>query len=667
MKGSTTMKRKIISISLCTLLIICCLFPLAQTANAQESEFVVELTDYAINGYYAFSLDNAADVYESERGQFFRMSHKGAQYSCFYFSTENLIDGNGTYRLEFEARPSDDLVTPNCFVGLMKEDLSQPCAWTVATSKQEIEQMEALEDGFHKVILDFRIDDYYTNFYKFMKIGYDCSETPSGYLDIDNIRLYKGTELVYDETVNVDDVLGGDFENFAALMPEQGSYGFTEPGWTADNTYYNLAGYTENEVLYEADNHFLKLYSSEKPDTTITKQLSVGGLKEAGWYKLKMDLKGGADFYSDNIGFRLQTADQQGYHGQETNIATSLVEKGQWTTIEVEFYVPNTSDSPWINFDLWVFLRNNEDQYKSSENYLMVDNIQFYKAKNTIEFEKNLLTYGNVEGFKTSQGRREVPMLSTAEYAYSRWLISEDFLRSYGAGTKLTTAWESQNYLGTIDIDIAPIFGEVDGYYAMKFVHDGKSVVKTYASVTYMLHLFDFTVNNCYKLSFNYKAETEDTDIVRFAFVSNDNEDDFMIDLYDSAVGENKTKGVNKNIYTYTVTDNGDGWKHVELIFKPDVGFKMRVNSMRFLLMTNYNENNRLYIADLGLQEYSNNELKPLVDRLQPGDDQVEGNNQQLQDPSCIPVLGVCAVAGVAIIAVSMIVVVRTRKKGKHE
>lgn len=661
------MKHKIVSIVLCTLLIFGSVCPLIQTAKAQENEFVVELTDYAINGYYAFSLDNAADVYESERGQFLRMSYKGARYSCFYFSIENLINGNGTYRLEFEARASDNLVTPNCFVGLMKEDLSQPCAWTVAASKQEIEQMETVENGFHKITLDFRIDDYYTNFYKFMKIGYDCTETPSGFLDIDNIRLYKGTELMYDETVNVDDSLGGDFENFSFLMPEQRSYGFTNPGWTADNTYYNLVGYAENEVLCEAENHFLKLYSSEKPDTTITKSVSVSGLKEMGWYKLKVDLKGGADFYSDNIGFRLQTADQQGYHGPETNIAATLVKNNQWTTVEVEFYVPNTSSSPWINLDFWVFLRNNEEQHKSQENYLLVDNIQFYKAQNTIEFGKNLLSDGNIEGFKSSQGRKEVPMLSTDEYAYSRWLISEDFLQSYEAGTKLTTAWESQNYLGTIDLDVPPIFGEVDGYYAMKLVHDGKSVVKTYASATYILHLFDFTVNNCYKISFDYKVEAEDTDVVRFAFVSNDNEDDFMIDLYNSVIGENKTKGVNKNIYTYIVTDNGDGWKHVELVFKPDVGFKTRVNSMRFLLMTNYNEDNQLYIANLGLKEYSNNELKPLVEQQQPTGDQIQGSNDKTQDSSSLLVPGLCAVAIIAIAVVSTTVVMRIRKKEKHE
>lgn len=653
------MKHRVVSLILCALLLFSSVCTVAQSVSAQEADFVVELTDYSINGYYAFSSDNAADVYESARGQFFRMSYKSAQYSSFYFSVEDLINGNGTYKLEFEARASDDLVTPNCFVGLMKEDLSQPCAWTVATSKQDIERMESTQDGFHKVTLEFRIEDYYTNFYKFLKIGYDCTDAPSGYLDVDNIRLYKGSELVYDETDNVDDSAGGDFENFASLMQQSGSYGFTTAGWTSDGTYYNLAGYTENEVLCEDGNHYLKLYASEKPDTTITKKLSATGLRGTGWYKLKIDLKGGSDFYSDNIGFRLQSADQKGYHGAETGIVTSLVKKEEWTTVEVEFFVPNTSASAWINFDIWVFLRNNEDAHKSQENYLLVDNIRFYKAQNEIEFGENLLTNGDVERFKSSQGRREVPLISTDKYPYSRQLISEDFLSSYAPSTKLTATWANQNYLGTIDLDVPPVFGEVDGYYAMELVHDGKSVVKTYASVTYMFHLFDFTVKNCYKLSFNYKVQTEDTDIVRFAFVSNDNEDDFMIDLYDAQDGENKTKGVNKNIYTYTVTDNGDGWKHVELVFQPDVGFKTRVNSMRFLLMTNYNENNRFYIADVSLWEYSDSELKPLVSPSQPDDVQ-----SQEKSTTWIPI--VCGIAAAAACA-AIVVILRTGKKVKHE
>lgn len=629
---------------------------MAPKALAQDKGFVVELADYSINGYYAFSLDNAADVYQSDCGQFFRMSYKGARYSCFYFSVADQINGNGTYKLEFDIRASDDFVTSNCFVGLMRENLTQPLAWTVATSKQAIDQMETVEDGFRKVTLEFRIEDYYSNFYKFLKIGYDCTSAPSGYLDVDNIRLYKGSELVYDESVNADDTIGGDFENFELLVSNGDSYVFSNPGWTLDNSYYNLTGYTENVVLCENGNHYLKLYTSNKADTTITKSLSVNGMKEAGWYKLKLDLKGGEDFYSDNIGFRLQSADQKGYHAAETYIAPSSVKRGQWTSVEVEFYVPRTSASAWINFDLWVFLRNNEDGHKSENNYILVDNICFYKAENSIEFGENLLPNGNVEGFKASQGRQEVPLLSTDDYTYSRPLIAEGFLRSYVPGTKLTTAWENQNYLGTIELDVPPVFEEVDGYYAMKLIHDGKSVVKTYASATYMLHAFDFSIKNCYKLSFNYKSQVDDASILRFAFVSNDNEDDFMIDLYDAVVGENKTKGVNKNIYTYVVTDNGDGWKHVELIFKPDIGFKTRVNSMRFLLMTNFNENNQLYIADFALTEYSYNELRPLVTDPKVGDNQQEDTPNYL-----VPVL--CSVVVVAGLAGAGVLI---RKKGKR-
>lgn len=649
--------KRTISLLLCIVL-LGSLCTVASGAAESGDDFVVELTDYAINGYYAFAQDNAADVYEDANGQFFRMSYKGARYSCFYFSTEGLIDGNGTYKLEFDVRASEDLVTPNCFVALMREDLSQPCAWTVASSKQAIDRMEGAENGFRKVTLEFRIDDYYTHFYKFLKIGYDCTENPSGYLDVDNIRLYKGTELVYDETVNADDSLGGDFENFAALMPSDGDYRFTTSGWTADKTYYNLMGYTENAVVCEDGNHFLKLYASEKADTTITKNLSVGGLKEAGWYKLKIDLKGGADFYSDNIGFRLQTADQKGYHAAEVNISPSSVKTDKWTTIEAEFYVAETSASAWINFDFWVFLHNNEAEHKSEENYLQVDNIRFYKAQNTIEFGENLLPNGALEDFKASQGRREVPPLTTQDYAYSRVLIAQDFLEKFTPGTKLTQSWESQNYFGTIDLDVPPVFGEVDGYYAMQFVHDGKSVVKTYASATYLLHLFDFTVNNCYKLSFDYKTEVADTDILRFAFVSNDNEDDFMLDLYEATVGENKTKGSNKDIYTYVVTDNGDGWRHVELIFRPNIGFKTRVNSMRFLLMTNYNEGNRLYVANFALTEYSDSPLSPLT--AQPAADVVP---QQQRDYTkivlCVAVVAVVCAAGIAAICIG--------KRKKHD
>ncbi len=658
------MKVKIVSLFLLIAVVLTMVCAIPTVTFADESGFVVELTDYSINGYYAFALDGAADVYQESRGQFFRMSYKGARYNCFYFSTEDLINGNGTYKLEFEARTSEDLVTCNVFVGLLKEDLSQPCAWTVATSKREIDVMPESSDGFHKVTLEFRIEDYFSQFYKYLKIGYDCTDNPAGYLDVDNIALYKGSELIYDESTNVDDTIGGDFENFTLLTNDGDTYTIPGNGWTADGSYYNLYGYNENSVVMEEGNRFLKLYDSTKADTTITKKLSVNGLKEAGWYKLKIDLKGGADFYSDNIGFRLQADGQIGYHGPETNIPASSVKKNKWSTIDVEFYVPNTSTSTWINFDIWVFLHNNDASYASVDNYLAVDNIRFYKAQNTIEFGDNLLPDGDLEGFKASQGRKEWGVMSTDEYAYSRELIKSDFIESFDTNTKLTTSWASQNYLGTIELDVPPVFGIEDGYYAMQLVHDGKSVVKTYASATYMLHNFDFTTKNCYKLSFDYKAISDDTDIIRFAFVSNDNEDDFMLDLYTATIGENKTEGVNKNVFTYVVKDNGDGWRNVELIFKPDAGFKSRVNSMRFLLMTNYNINNRFYIANFALTEYSNQQLLPLKSTPTLGDETVSDDKKE-SEGVLIPIL--CGVGGVVVIGAAITIVLCIKKRKQHE
>lgn len=657
------MKLKIVSLLLLVAVALTMVCAVPAIASADDSGFVVELTDYSINGFYAFSLDGAADVYQESRGQFFRMSYKGARYNCFYFSTEDLINGNGTYKLEFEARTSDDLATCNIFVGLLKEDLSQPCDWTIATSKNDIDAMPETSDGFHKVTLEFRIEDYYSQFYKFVKIGYDCTDNPSGYLDVDNIALYKGSELIYDESVNVDDTIGGDFENFTALTKDGDTYTIPGNGWTADGSYYNLFGYNENAIVMEDGNRFLKLYDSVKADTTITKKLSVDGLKEEGWYKLKIDLKGGADFYSDNIGFRIQADGQRGYHGPETNISVSSVKKNVWSTIEVEFYIPNTTSSSWINFDIWVFLRNNDANYASVDNYLAVDNIRFHKAQNTIEFGENLLADGDVEGFKASQGRKEWGLLSIEDYAYSRELIKKDFLESFDSNTKLTTSWASQNYLGTIDLDVPPVFGYEDDYYAMQLVHDGKSVVKTYASATYMLHNFDFTTKNCYKLSFDYKAISDDTDIIRFAFVSNDNEDDFMLDLYTATIGENKTNGVNKNVYTYVVKDNGDGWKNVELIFKPDAEFKSRVNSMRFLLMTNYNENNCFYIANFSLTEYSDQQLLPL--KSSPSLDSEIVPDEDEDSDILIPIL--CGVGGVLVIGAAITTVLCIRKRKQHE
>ena len=93
--------------------------------------------------------------------------------------------------------------------------------------------------------------------------------------------------------------------------------------------------------------------------------------------------------------------------------------------------------------------------------------------------------------------------------------------------------------------------------------------------------------------------------VIRVAFVGSANLDEYMINLLDRGPGTYQTVGVNRHMYDYVITSNGDGWNHVRMVFEPDHGFKVRVNSIRFLLDSKLETGNKFYLSNIALIEHS--------------------------------------------------------------
>ena len=160
-------------IILLTVLILVVIVGSKNEVMALESQkHVVELTDYSINSFYAFELDDAADIYEEDGNQFIKLTNKGKDYSSFYFESVDFLDRNASYRIEMDLRYDDNFDTTNLFVGLLTSNLSQPRAWTIATSKSDLDSKVLAEDqnGYKHLAFDFSIEDYYSYFYKFIML-----------------------------------------------------------------------------------------------------------------------------------------------------------------------------------------------------------------------------------------------------------------------------------------------------------------------------------------------------------------------------------------------------------------------------------------------------------------------------------------------------------------
>lgn len=776
-------------------------FSITEVNAEEEDDYILELTNYGINGFYSFGADAPADIFEESNGnQYLKLCNKGTSWSSFYFNSSKQISKNGYYRIQMDIRYDDDLNIDNFFIDLIDGNLNYRKSLNVPRIKDALDaNTEAIENSdYRRFVFDFELTDYYSHYYKNVAIGFHNLGSESNNFDIDNINILYSEPLSFDEDVNIDDSVVGDFENFTntiyqgdyEILAENGnnflkiisktagakvtkeisptvnearnytlklkvkagnsfngklyfeipnaniskteidltaitsqwqtvsvdfkptantnktSYlnfifesanvnednyvliddieiirqnnntnvdadyngnldgvvtNITKSGWTSDHSYYFLDADTENSIIMDGNNQVLKLYSENNSNTAVTKFMDVEALKNQGWYKLQFKAKGGKDLYIETLGFRLQSEDQGGgYHANEVTLDSSLIHSEDWVTIEAAFYVPKTSNSSWINLDIWYFGRNDLGEHRSVDNYLLIDDIKIFKAESDITYGDNTFSAGEISGFVKSQGRVDRGLLSLDSYQYSRELLSKNCLEQFNVGKKFNEISYEQHYFGTIELDVPAEIVTEDNYHAVLLTYDGKSVVKNYSTLTYLFHEFDFTIKNAYKVSFDYKVENESTDIIRFAFVSHDNEDDFMIDLYTAKLGENKTAGVNKDIYTYVITDNGDGWYHVELAFKPNVGFKSRVNSLRFIIAGRFNENNKLYVSNLELKEYSNEELPALPEVRMPSNDvAVERNFNWIYIAiGC----GVLVLAGAAV----TFVIIKKKRGGKN-
>lgn len=584
------MKIKFILVFLIALIVL----PVNFVSASEEDKKVVELFSVSINGFYSQEGDSPAVIYEENNGnQYLKLKYSKGNYSTFYFDSTEVINQNGTYKFEADLRYNSNLTTDNIFIYLFgeKSSLAKVIANDVADLKMYLSPIE--NSKWQKLTFYFTIDDYYQNFYECFKFGFNTLGNAENFIDLDNIKISLASEMKFGNE-NID--LNGDFENFNS------EYHLNTKGWHNNDSLY-VEDRLENSIISEEENKVLKLYTSKHNDTSITKALKLD-VAEEGWYKLSFKAKGGSNFTTDNIGFKL--IGSNGVIVGNTNVNYSKISNQKWTTLETVFYVSENSAPEWINLNLWVFTNNAIDN--DVDNYLLIDDISIYKKISGGEFGKNLFKVGEISEFDARKGQKIHDVTYeqlVVEYPYFKEIISKDALLDFNVGKKFIETCKEQNYFGTIGYDVSAVIVEKDGYHSVLMTYDGKQQTKTFASFSYLLDMVEMSTKKYYVLEFDYLADVIDTDGINVSFIGNENKDDFLIDLLNCHEGYNQTIGYNRNVYNYEIISKESGWKHCQLVFKPDIEFKERVTALRFILNANYNKDNKLYLANIALTEHS--------------------------------------------------------------
>lgn len=619
-----------------------------RTYAEEPDQKIVELCTISINDFYTQEGDSPAIVYQEQSGnQYFKLAYKDRNYSSFYFDSMECINDDGVYKFEADIRYNADLETDNISIDIFGESGAKSIC--LATSVEELNSIveDSSSPGWKKITTYFILDDFYQKFYECFKFGYNTLGNKKNYIDIDNISIFKNEEMIFDTKLPDKDEKGS-FESI------EENYVFSEKGWHHNDTYY-VHDRLENSIVSEKDEKKLKLYTSNKPETSITKSIDTS-IGQEGWYQLSFKAKCGKDFKTDNLGYRLsyETESSKGKLVEESNINYSKINSKNYVEVSSIFYIEESISPTWVGLDLWVFTHNNK--IKSENNYLLIDEVTISKKTTADVYSENLFEKGEITNIVKEQGQTYYDTKYgdvIASYPYCKEIISKDFLNKFNEGTKFLESSKEQDYWGTVDYDVAAEVVKVDEQKVVLLTYDGKQQAKTYSSLSYLLDLVELSTNKYYTLEFDYQLKNEDSDTITVSFIGIENKPDFEIDLLTAKVGNNYTKGYNKSVYIYEIIEKDDSWRTCRLVFRPDMEFKERVTALRFLINANYNTNNSLLLKDISLTEYSET---PYLDEIP-----TPSNNNVKYLPIYIGV-GV----GVVVIGIVAVLIIKKRKERNY-
>lgn len=446
---------------------------------------------------------------------------------------------------------------------------------------------------------------------------YNVKDTESDYLslrltstneDPDNYLLIDEMYAIYGEDRNLINV-GADFTVVGDHLPESND-------WLYDYRLHTLS--PDNHVVYREDGgKALKLYRETHIAPNFTLKLNPNIYADPGWYKLVFKIKGGPDFYTNNIGYRLFCTTESFTNKAITSDVTIIGESDhykyidKWDSASGTFYLNNDEPAQYLGLNMWFFLHNDKEQYRSPDNYCLIDDIQIFKQNPmTGEVGPNLIDQdvSTIAGFDAMQGVQYDGVLGLDGYEHSKPIIAKNSLEQFEENYVFTSFSPEQNYWGSTELDIPAKIVKEDGYHAALLTFDEMNITKNFSSMAHLLTVDELEATKRYVLEFDYKTEISTVDpsrVIRVAFVGSANLDEYMINLLDRGPGTYQTVGVNRHMYDYVITSNGDGWNHVRMVFEPDHGFKVRVNSIRFLLDSKLETGNKFYLSNIALIEHS--------------------------------------------------------------
>jgi hypothetical protein len=356
-------------------------------------------------------------------------------------------------------------------------------------------------------------------------------------------------------------------------------------GVAASHGYGSLSTKAPAYVTKDGDHQVVTLGYGTDDYSSLYKMVTFYG---PGSYRFECDLKYSDQISTTDVGFAFNGADQFG------NTAASYIGNSK---ADLDALDNSTVLTGYKHFSGSLFV----DWYMSKN----IDSLALWcksvnKAENQIAFTNLALYYvGPVEA-------QAAPSIEAGK-TLKPLVYGGDFANLADGYTMIPEPTDETKFWGSIAVDSPGVVATLDGKKCLRLAYDGKAA-HAYASAFVFLDPLELNTNDVYELSYEFKANLVEGNSIgnRFhaEFVGGTGVENYKFYFNNLNADHLYTSGMNRLIYPVTVSTLENGWVAVKILLKLNNFFLSTVNSLRFILFTESNANNALYVANCHFGAY---------------------------------------------------------------
>lgn len=526
--------------------------------------------------------------------------------SNMWIFTSMLAQGEGTYTISFDLKALGLSVDDFIGITLLGSEPDNHLGLPIAMNQAEYEALEDSEnlDGWKHFSFTFTQNASQGTTNDTLVFDLFNKKDEAIVLYLDNISMMKDDV----ELLKVDDTYVGDFSVYfddEFVLSTEPAFGYGSFPWDSPGRVIRDGDEKVMQLRYAGDGRpyssFIKYVDFEKP----------------GVYAISFDLKYPDTLDTDDIGLRFLGPNPTANSSilsiassiDDLNILEAHPDREGYRVFSGTLFVDMFTSTNIDSLLIWFNTKG------IAENYILIDNLE-------------IILISELE---------PTPTPSTEGLHFNHMVLGGDFETMEENYTFVSEPTDESYFWGTFHLDSPGLITNLDGNQVLQLVHDGERE-HGFASAFVFLEKLHMNNEDIYRLTFDFKPvfdEGYDVDTAfHVSFVGPTGQENHKAYLNYLDEPYRFTNGINPESYPFEIETLEEGWLRFNMVFQMNITFLTTVDSIRFLVNTDMNPENTVYIDNVEFGIYTEEPIPDLnpdpdpdpdPDPADPGDEEGTG------------------------------------------